>query len=1075
MYSFKRPHIRTQRLCFSILAVTLLCGVSQPTAYASEKPVARPALVHLARQLVDTVDYNFERANNYLDTVHGRENFKAIPDGEILLMQIAVGGNKGLIFNQPVLGIKQGDDVMLSMFDFVSVAQFSIDVKPAEKIAEGWYIRENKKFKLDANTMKIKAEERTYDLSADEVIVEESDILVKSSVLAKVLEFQGDVSLRYQKLDIQTGTQKWPAIEKLERLRRRKNELLPPPSLPRQPDPYEMASVPSVDISTNYEYAREGAGGIISKTRGHSAVFTGDLANHTMRAVVSGDKVHAVQAINARLTKESDEPNLLGRLKAREYEIGDANSASIPGAMGKRGGVGARVTNRNPYRTTDETTVIEGDIAPGWDVELYQGNQYLDVITAADGRYRFEDVRLAGGENNFRIIKYGPLGQVEEEEISIYSAPEVLAKTPNIYDVSVNASDTVLWTRQSSDDQDKYTPIINASLEHRLTQDTSIKGGVSTSQQDGQQKTFIHGGGATYIDGTILNAGLTADADGSLQGSATARRNIFDQQITLGASFIGDNYGSLSDQSSVSSYTLDFLSRGSLPDVFDYSLGNYSFSTKYNEDANHVSDQTSILSLSNRLAGLVIGNKFTHTINSRPGSQTTQNLEGQTTVNGRLWGLRWRAAALYSIDPETHINQYFLDVSKKLSRDWQVQTAFSNTPDTDFTQGEARLIWTNDRITLAPGIRYNTDNDFSAFVTANFGLAYDQHTNKIAMSGKKITDTGGISGFVYLDKDGDMAFSEGDEPIQDAVVEALHSNRKGNTDEEGEAFIHNIPDNILTDVSLNELSLFDPLMVSATKGRSVLPRSGHTTRLEFPVHNGGELDGNVYVLMKDGKDRSAKNLRIHLHEMNGDLVQTANVSFDGFYLFQKIHPGEYWLSVDYKDAGNQQLIRPLPQKVSFGYEGTVIYGHKISLRKADKDQHDVPSTIGEDYTGWLAANASVDVNKIRNNLVINFGDFRSRALMNVMLYKLKMFNAGLIRDAELLVPVSQNNPDSQTGLHSLRAVIPGMTMEHAWDRCYRIIARGVDCKIEMLPTGLDKNPGASPDMQAALDAKRWGG
>lgn len=1025
---------------------------------AAEDPVApRPALIHLARQLVDSVDYNFGRADDYMDTIHGRENFKAIPDGEILLMQISVGGQKGLIFNQPVLGIKRQDDVMLSMFDFVSVAQFAIDVKPPEKIAEGWYIRQNKKFRLDANTMKITAEDRVYDLVEGDVEVEESDILVRSGVLAKVFQFQGDISLRYQRVDIQTGGEKWPSIERLERLRRRKNELLPPPSLPRQEDPYQMVSVPYVDIATGYEFSRAGDSGQIDRTRNHSAVMTGDMAGHTLRAVATGDKLHALQSFNATMKKESDQPNLLGRLKAREYEFGDISGFSVPGSIGKRSGVGARVTNRNPYITSDETTYLEGDVAPGWDVELYRGSQYIDVITAVEGRYRFEDIRLSGGDNKFKLIKYGPLGEVEEEEINIYSTPRALRDSPDLYELSVNASDTMLWTRNTSHDQDKYTPIIAGTLEHRLSQDSSIKGGLATSQQSGQQKTYVHGGVATYVGETILNAGVTADVDGAFMANTTARRRILDQDMTFGASFTGDNYGALGEASTPSSYTLDFLSRGALPKFFDYSLGSYTFSTEYMEDAEQDSLQTSILSIYNKIGGLVFNNKFTHTIIKNSESEA-QNLIGTSSLAGTLWGTRWRAATDYQLDPENKIDKYYMDLTRKLTKEWHAQISVSNMPETDFTEEQVKLIWNNEHITLAPGISYDSDSNFSAFVTANFGLAYDPYSQKVAMSGKKITDQGGISGFVYLDKDGDRTFSAGDEPIQDAIVEALHSNRSGSTDENGETFIFNIPDDVLTDVKLSEYSLFDPLMVSGTPGVSILPRSGHTTRIEFPVHNGGELDGNVYIVMKDGKDRSAKNLRIHLHEMNGKLAHTATVSFDGFYLFQKIHPGEYWLLVDSKDARNQGLIRPQPQKIRFGYEGTVIYGHKISLRKAYEEERDVSSTIGEDYAPYLAANPSVNMDVIRNNeIVLNFGEYRSRAMMAVVWYKLKMFHGSLIRGAQLLVPVSQSNPVADTGLHSLRVIISGLNMKDAYARCGALVARGMECKVEMLPSGIDQN------------------
>ena len=499
--------------------------------------------------------------------------------------------------------------------------------------------------------------------------------------------------------------------------------------------------------------------------------------------------------------------------------------------------------------------------------------------------------------------------------------------------------------------------------------------------------------------------------------------------------------------------------RGALPSVFDHSLGNYTVSTEYKEDDEGRSDQISRFSWSKRIMGLTVSNNLEHELRDAPEVKAAESLTGRSSVSGTLGRTRWRTSTEYTVDPEWNVDSYQLDLSRRLAEELTGRLTINNTPDTDFTEGTAALVWNNEHITVAPGISYNTDNDFSAFVSANFGLSYDPYSRTVAMDGDKLTDSGGISAFVYLDKNGDNVFSEGDEPIQDAVVDAVHSNRKGTTDETGQAFIHNIPNNLLTDVKLDEFSFFDPFMVAGTKGVSILPRSGHTARIEFPVHNGGEMDGTIYINMKDGKDRTAKNLRVHLYDLSGNLVQSVPVSFDGFYLFQKIHPGQYWLMVDGKDARNAGLVRPLPELLTFGYEGTLMYGHQIFVRKADEDEIDTPATIGEDYAEYIELNPGVDVEKIRNHeVVINFGEYRSRAMMGVVWYKLKMVYGSLIKDAQLLLPISQSNPSIKTGLHSLRAVVPGLTMQDAYKRCYNLTMRGVDCKVEMLPTGLDKKP-----------------
>ena len=59
---------------------------------------------------------------------------------------------------------------------------------------------------------------------------------------------------------------------------------------------------------------------------------------------------------------------------------------------------------------------FRGPLPPGWSVELYRNNELLDYIPSSDnGLYQFDDVPLLFGTNYFRLIFYGPQGQVQEE------------------------------------------------------------------------------------------------------------------------------------------------------------------------------------------------------------------------------------------------------------------------------------------------------------------------------------------------------------------------------------------------------------------------------------------------------------------------------------------------------------------------------------------------------------------------------------------------------------------------------------------------------------------------------------
>src|SRR5690606_9891307 len=130
------------------------------------------------------------------------------------------------------------------------------------------------------------------------------------------------------------------------------------------------------------------------------------------------DNEEKLTNVRATYKQESLEPELLGPLAARKYELGDVNSVNFPLSQFNSFGTGARVTNVHPLRSyLRPETEITGDAFPGWDVELYRNNALVSFQRVGDdGIYRFENVELFLNDNNFRVVMYGPQGERREEE-----------------------------------------------------------------------------------------------------------------------------------------------------------------------------------------------------------------------------------------------------------------------------------------------------------------------------------------------------------------------------------------------------------------------------------------------------------------------------------------------------------------------------------------------------------------------------------------------------------------------------------------------------------------------------------
>ena len=95
----------------------------------------------------------------------------------------------------------------------------------------------------------------------------------------------------------------------------------------------------------------------------------------------------------------------------------------------------------------------------------------------------------------------------------------------------------------------------------------------------------------------------------------------------------------------------------------------------------------------------------------------------------------------------------------------------------------------------------------------------------------------------------------------------------------------------------------NPLWTVAVDGVTVVPRPGRPIHLDFPILVSGEVDGTVY-LERDGQQYGAGRVVVELVDRQGEIINTTQTAFDGFYVLSNIPFGEYRLRVS-----EEQLTR----------------------------------------------------------------------------------------------------------------------------------------------------------------------
>lgn len=985
------------------------------------------------------------KAENKAGFTYGSEAIR-LPEGEELLFQVSL--NRRLRLDSVIFGRVHNNQVLLSLKDFFSALDFPITIDTQAQTAQGWYIRENKPFALDVKAHTAQSATGSFQVS-DAALVQDQDIFVPASDLEQWFEMR--ILLQVSALSIIIiPSETLPIQERLQRSKKlaRSATGVPEPSLPLREEKRQMIDVPFVDVSTSSRFEKPGDKNRKTNTRHNANIRTaGDFAYGTLTTQTQMSDEEQITNIRANYKQESPDADLLGPLKARRFEVGDVVQTRLPIDSSVRQEFGARITNADPLRTyTNPTTSISGSVFPGWDVELYRGNQFLGFQRVGDdGFYNFDNVILFGTENNFRVVFYGPQGEVREEEVSVPVDINRIAEGGATYDVSLTFDNEQTYRKNSFDDGDKGSPTLLALYEKPLAPGTVASLGLRSNQQDDKRNNVAYAGMSTVYKQTLFNANVSMDDEADMAAEFVARRNIGNNDIISTTRYFMDNY----DTATGGDNTLGFFDtrltlNGKIP--VNIGLNPRYFSTLgYNKNTDGDTRKNATLGFNTAFKNFTFNDQLVYNDVSTQADNTLDNI---TSVTGTFGRDRVRLLSNYGVQPEQKLSQVSATYTHDFNRDLELDLGLERRIDPSLTEASAQLNWQAGWARISPSVRYNSDNDFFAGLSTNFSMARDPQASGIRMFDRPITSNGGISVFVFLDKNGDGQFNDGEEPLEEVGVRSLQNGGREQTDERGLAYFDRVRELKRTDIYVEEDTLKDPYWVPGFDGVSIVPREGYVAELQFPIHIAGELDGTLFARRAGQDSIPLRGVKVHLYNGDGEVEQTATTDIGGFYLFTRVPPGRYLLLVDEQAAKNGHFARPQPQPIEITYDGTIIYGNDIYV---DAGEQDIPSTIIAGLDDYKADHPHINFENADYNITLNLGEYNSRLLMSTVWYRLHTRYRNILSGGELMVLPEYSYADAKTGKHTLRVGFRGIGIDDAYNRCRALIARQFACKVEVLP------------------------
>ncbi len=857
--------------------------------------------------------------------------------GEELILQVRLDQ---IVLADSLLALQIEQRLYLPVGELAAILEFPIELRADGRVAEGWFMQEDQAFKVDLAAAQATIAGVPMKLARGDGFAADGELYLRSDLLA--LWWPGDFTLDLPSLSLKLAAREpLPVQQRLAREQARGRIGGPAydrPPLPRLPLPYQLLTVPVLDVNLA-SGARIAADRQPSYQHNWNATAAGDLLYLNGQLFVAGSQDDPLDLLRLTLGRRDPDGSLLGPLKATEFTLLDVVTPGRTLLARASTGRGAVLTNR-PLALASEfdRITLQGDLAPGWEVELYRNDALLDFRTAGgDGRFLFEDVGLLIGANELRLVFYGPQGQQREEVRRVYVGPGAVKPGELHYRLAMTDDNRDLVdladerARQTFGDEGLR---VLAELDYGLVRDLSLSAALAHLPLAGAGASYLTTGLRGQLAGVLARGDLAVDERGGLAWLTGAQSRIGPvgfavehQQFERG--FVSEDTGS-GDQRLRSRSTARLET--ALARIDDLPPLSFSLQARLERQADQRQTIAALARIATVLKPLALTNEISY--DGTRGRGPTQELwQGAFRVSGqvsRLAPLLLRAELDYELAPRLSLQAVDLAADLLVGEAGSIRFGVRQ----ELTDDPAR-IWSLaynhrlDQVILGLGADYSERGDAFIGVSLGFSMLRDPRSGWPVMLADRLAGSGAVAPVAFLDRDLDGRLGPKDEPIANAEFSRGSIEADAKTDDLGRAILTGLDPNRQEDLALREGSLEDPYWAAGSPGYGVVPRPGVIPVLPFPVVPTGEIDGTVYVRQGDAT-KPAANVALQLRSPLGEVAYQVRSAYDGFYLFEKVRPGRYRLQVD--PAQLQRLALGAPASdVDITGEGEVLSGRDLTL------------------------------------------------------------------------------------------------------------------------------------------------
>ncbi len=818
-----------------------------------------------------------------------------------------------------VRGYQAPSGVCLDFADVILALDLQIRLDKKLRRATGWVFEERRTILIDREANTVQNMNNREKLDGDSIRDTPEGWCVDSAKLAQWLGVTLTPDTGNALLFVKSDT-KLPVELAAERRARaakvRPAAVFDLKTLNQADAPFRGVRPPAIDVVVTTSGQRQN-GKKAQLDLGYELFAAGEVGPVAYDARLASSRRGVPDSLRIRAYRTDPDGGLLGPLKATEVAVGDVSGASSPLVAQTSIGRGALLTNRPIERAENfDRTNFRGDLPNGWDAELYRNGQLLAfAIDRSDGRYEFLDVPLLYGQNRFEVVLYGPQGQIRRETKSVTVGANSIPPKATYYWAGFNQDGRDLIGLGSGVRFGSGRLRGSFGVERGIDAKTSIAmAGHTLFVRGVGRRNFYEANVRRAIGTSLLEVSGTTD----FRGGFAARAQVLGEVAGtyFNAETINVTGGFRSDRITenvrgIHSLTADRsirIGRTIVPVSF---LGKYTVRSQGSDTLaldSRISANLGRFTLTGELDWQQEKIKF--------GRDPPGVLQTSILANARFGRVRLRGEARFRLRPDSRFDNATL-VAEWSGRgrgrhesNWRAEIGYDQYLHR--ARGGIGYVRRYDKFSVTTSVEAATDGSVAAGLNLAFSLGPDPRRGRgLRLTSSRLASHGQTLARVFRDTNGD-GVRQSDEPYQPEVqLAAGQTPIEQLTDANGEVIIEDLQTFRPVLIGIDVASLPDPLIQPASPGIVVTPRPGVTIAIDLPLVSAGEVDG---TLVKDG-GAPLEGVDLELVNAKGTVTSRTRSDFDGFFIFESVPYGNYFVRVSELSAGAARISTGLANDV----------------------------------------------------------------------------------------------------------------------------------------------------------------